>query len=224
MILLLLSLTPEALLEKIDQSLKPPAYSAVIIMKNHLSERNTVDYKFLIKSQKDRGTIIEVLSPAREAGRKMLLIERNIWLYAPEINRTIRLSLRDRFFGSEFTNGDLLASQYRDNYRAVSLDSTGKFYHLVLLAKDKKAPYSRIEMDVRKDILVPVSMNLYALSGRLLRRMEMKDIRMFDGYHIATYMVVKNQITPEKYTEVWVEKFQPRKGFPEGTFRPWRLE
>lgn len=223
-LILLFSITPEELLLKVDEVRLPKQYEATVLMKNHLQDGREIIYKFKGTEDRIKGSYLEVLEPSREAGRKFLLIGSNIWMYAPEIGKVLRLSARDRFLGSEFSNSDLMEGSYSKNYNAVSLDSINGSYILELGGKSPSSPYKRITMKVRKSNFIPYEFKFFTLSGRLFREMIMDSIRVFEGELYATYMKMTNTLTPESYTEVKVLSIKKLSKIPPSLFKPENLK
>ena len=222
-ILLLFSITPEELLLKVDEVRLPKQYEATVLMKNHLQDGREVTYKFRGIEDRIKGSYLEVLEPSREAGRKFLLIGSNIWMYAPEIGKTLRLSSRDRFLGSEFSNSDLMEGNYKNNYNAVSIDSINNFYLLELEGKGPSSPYKRISMKVRKSNYIPFELKFYTLSGRLFREMVMDSIKLFEGEPHATYLKMTNVITLGSYTAVQILSIKKLESISSSLFKPENL-
>ncbi len=220
---LLFSITPEKLLLKIDEVRLPSQYEAMVLMTNHLQDGREITYKFRGIEDRDKGSYLEILEPTREAGRKFLLIGLNIWMYVPEIGKALRLSARDRFLGSEFSNSDLMEGSYQKNYNAVSLNSVDNSYLLELQGKGPTSPYKRITMKVRKSNSIPSELKFYTLSGRLFREMVMDSIKVFEGEPHATYMKMTNVLSSESYTEVKVLSIKSRKLIPSSLFKPENL-
>ncbi|MFZ2896490.1 MAG: outer membrane lipoprotein-sorting protein, partial [Saprospiraceae bacterium] len=59
----------------------------------------------------DKRSFTEYLSPAREAGTKMLKLENQLWIYSPSTDRTIQISghmLRQSVMGSDLSYEDMM--------------------------------------------------------------------------------------------------------------------
>ena len=223
-ITLLISITPEGLLLKIDESRVPERYETITLMHNHLQDNREITYKFRAIVDREKASYLEILEPPREAGMKFLLIGSDIWMYAPEIGKLLRLSARDRFLGSEFSNSDLMENSFAKNYNAVSLDSVNNYYLLELEGKSQKSPYKRITMRVRKSNFIPSELEFYTLSGRLFRHMVVDSIKYFQKEPFATYMKMTNVLTPGSYTEVKILSIEERKSIPPYLFKPENLK
>ncbi|MCK4420304.1 outer membrane lipoprotein-sorting protein [candidate division WOR-3 bacterium] len=223
LIIFLFSLTAGELLKKIDESRLPERYEVLTQMRNHLKDGRLITYEFRGVVDREIGSYFEILKPPREAGRKFLLRDQNLWMYAPEVGRVLRLSARDRFLGSEFSNSDLMESSYEKNYNAVSLDSIDNSYILKIEGNSPKSPYKEIILIIRKSNLVPLELKMYTMSGRLFREMVMDSIKYFEGQPYATYIKMTNVFIPENYTEVRLLSIHSRKKVPSSLFKPENL-
>ena len=222
-IFLLLSLTADELLDKVDTVRAPSMSESLIQMRNYLSEDREITYKMRAITERKKATYLEILEPSREAGRKFLLIKNDIWMYAPEVGKSIRLSARDKFLGSEFSNSDLMESSYEKNFQASSIDSLEDYYILEIEGKSREAPYKRITMKVRKSNFIPAELQYYTMSGRLFREMSLDSIKIIEGDPYATYMKMSNVLNPDSYTEVKILSLKSLKNISPSLFKPENL-
>lgn len=222
-ILLIFSLTADELLNKVDTVRAPRISESLIQMRNYLSDDREITYKMRVITERKKATYLEILEPAREAGRKFLLIENDIWMYAPEVGKSLRLSARDKFLGSEFSNSDLMESSYEKNFKAASIDSVEDYYILEIEGKSREAPYKRITMKVRKSNFIPAELQYYTMSGRLFREMSLDSIKIIEGDPYATYMKMSNVLSTKSYTEVKILSFKSLARISPSLFKPENL-
>lgn len=218
-VFIITGISPDALLKKIDSIKAPDNYKMTIKMNNHFSDGRYIEYKMRIFVKKNKGSYMEILSPSRDAGRSFLLVGNNFWMYVPGMSKTIRLSVRDNFMGTNFSNSDMMEAHFKDNYKPVKVDSFSDKYILYLEAKNQKASYKRIEIDVRKDF-IPEMVRYYTLSDRLFRKMILDSIKTIDGEPYTTYMKMENLLTEGSYTEVFIESLKKKKDIPNRFFNP----
>ena len=222
-IFLIFSLTADELLNKVDTVRAPRMSESLIQMRNHLSDDREITYKMRVITERKKATHLEILSPSREAGRKFLLIKNDIWMYAPEVGKSLRLSARDKFLGSEFSNSDLMESSYEKNFEASSIDSVEDYYILEIEGKSREAPYKRITMKVRKSNFIPAHIQYYTMSGRLFREMSLDSIKIIEGDPYATYMKMSNVLSTKSYTEVRILSFKSLARISPSLFKPENL-
>lgn len=217
-------LTPEALLEKVDKARMPDNYEVRIRINNHLSSDRNIEYSIKAFVKKDRGSFLEFTAPAREKGRRFLLIEDNLWMYVPGVSKTIRLSPKDNFMGTDISNSDMMQSRFEENYEVQKYDSLDSRFLLYLEAKRPSVPYKRIELEVDMSDFIPREIRYYTLSGKLFRRMFLDSIRTFGGERYPSYMKMENLMIESSYTEIFIESLKKKNDIPDRLFNPLYLK
>jgi len=174
----------------------------------------------------DSKSFTEYLAPAREKGTKMLKLEKQLWMYAPGTDRTIQISghmLRQSVMGSDLSYEDMMDDKtLRDNYFAAvthtdTLDGS-RCWVLELTAKTKDLAYYQRKMWVDKERYIPLKQELYAKSGKLLKKMELKDIVRMPGRWYPKRMIFKDMLKKGKGTEFIIENIEFDVLIPEHIF------
>ena len=127
---------------------------------------------------------IEYLSPAREAGTKMLKLNNKLWTYSPQTDRVIQISghmLRQSVMGSDMSYNDMMEDRpLGELYEAILEGSEkidGRNYWVMLLeAKAKGLPYPKRRAWIDQEYFLPMKEELYAKSGKLLKTSTMSGI------------------------------------------------
>ncbi len=126
-------------------------------------------------------SLVRYLQPARIAGRTILFVERNMWIYVPGSRRALRISPRQQVLGGVIS-ADIARMVYSLDYKVdrVELleDESGESRRrLVLSQKSKDVAYSRIDLIVGGEEVRPLRAEFYAANGsRLLKT------AFFEGY------------------------------------------
>ena len=149
----------------------------------------------------DAGTLIEFSAPEREKGKRVLLIGDSMWIGSPSVSRPLRLSGKDAFMGTSFTNDDVMNFTKADDYEARIQSSSADGWTLELTARKKSLPYARIIAEVSRDFL-PVRMLMHALSGKEAKRIEFSEVRAFEGKLRPATMTVTDAMTAGNRTIV----------------------
>jgi outer membrane lipoprotein-sorting protein len=129
---------------------------------------------------KTAGTMIAFVSPPREKGKRILMIGDSMWMAAPRVSRPVRLSGKDAFMGTSFTNDDVMNLDKADDYVATLVSADAGGWKLELAALRRSLPYQRVVLVVGKDYL-PISQSMYLLSGELSKTIEFSDPRDYGG-------------------------------------------
>lgn len=151
----------------------------------------------------------EYLAPARERGTKMLKLEDNLWIYSPSTDRTIQLSghmLKQSLMGSDLSYEDMmenrkLAEMYNAKVIGEETIDDRKTWVLQLNAKVDDASYDSRKIWVDTERYVPLREELFAKSGQLLKRTELKDVKKIDGRWYPTKMNYKDMLKDGKGTD-----------------------
>ena len=126
----------------------------------------------------------EYLSPAREKGTKMLKLEDKLWIFSPSTDRTIQISghmLRQSVMGSDLSYEDMMDDPNLSNkYDAVVIGSEifdeTDCWIVEMHAKTEDVAYQIRKLWVDKQRYIPLKEELFAKSGKLLKKTELTDI------------------------------------------------
>jgi outer membrane lipoprotein-sorting protein len=177
-------------------------------------------------SEGETKTFSEYLSPAREKGTKMLKLEDKLWIYSPSTDRTIRISghmLRQSVMGSDLSYEDMMEdSRLRNKYRAVVEASEiidGRDCWVVeLTATVDDVAYHKMKLWVDKERWVPLREELFAKSGKLLKKLELMDVTNISGRWFPRRMIFKDMLKTGEGTEFIIEEIEFDKDIPEYIF------
>jgi outer membrane lipoprotein-sorting protein len=191
----------------------------VISMENgNTSEENQLDVK--ISGAGD--ALIEVLTPKNQRGRRTLLHGRDIWLYLPSSSNIIRIAPLQRIFGFA-SIADVLNVSYLTGYAVESSHvSESGLLQLTLKSKDEQATYSRIDLDYDVPNNRPVETRHYTASGRLLKTIQYKEFRSYDGSPKVEKIAIFDAL--RKSSAIWMKMSEYRKAsYPEALFTKYAL-
>ncbi|MDD4226644.1 MAG: outer membrane lipoprotein-sorting protein [Mariniphaga sp.] len=181
---------PEAdiILERIDQNLSSENRIFESSMTIH-GRRNSRTITSRTYAVEDMRSFTEYLSPPREEGTKMLKLEGQLWIYSPSTDRTIQISghmLRQSVMGSDLSYEDMMDDRkLTETYDATVTGSEEleghKTWVLELTAKVEDLAYASRKLWVDTERYVPLKEELFAKSGKLLKRSVMSDVVQIEG-------------------------------------------
>jgi outer membrane lipoprotein-sorting protein len=169
--------------------------------------------------------LLEFTNP-EEKGQKILRLEDEIYLYFPEAEEVIHLqgaALKESVMGSDFSyedmtgEGDLL-DQYKVTLLGEETIEGRRHYHLELEARKRGQAYPKQEAWVDAETWVMTRANAYSLSGRLLKEMELGDIRKVAGKYIAYYVIMRDAMKKNSSTEMRIEAIDLQADLPPDIF------
>lgn len=151
----------------------------------------------------------EYLSPAEEKGTKMLKLEGQLWIYSPSTDRIIQISghmLRQSVMGSDLSYEDMMDDRkLTDVYDAkvVKEEKIGErnTWLLDLTAKVQDIAYHSQKIWIDTERYIPLKQELYGKSGKLLKSIDLSDVKQVQGRWFPHKMVYKDALKQGKGTE-----------------------
>jgi outer membrane lipoprotein-sorting protein len=219
----------EEVLERAEEALYPDNFYMVVEMNTHKPDRRDTMMVFESYHRDGAGTFMEVTAPPRSRGMRFLQKEEDLWMHNPRSNsrRAIRLSPRDSFQGSAFSNNDVGDPNYSDDYdvriaggETLNHEELGSVetVKLELTAKRETTTYGRIVMWIRESDDIPLKMEYYAKSGLLFKRMTLSEITDLAGRQRPSFMRMESLEQDDFYSTVKIEEMEVREDLPDRYF------
>ncbi|MBN1423127.1 outer membrane lipoprotein-sorting protein [Candidatus Fermentibacteria bacterium] len=174
----------------------------------------------------DRQSFTEYLSPAREAGTKMLKLEDQLWIYSPPTDRIIQISghmLRQSVMGSDLSYEDMMEDRrltdvYTAELRGEDFVDDRETYVLHLKARVTDIAYGSRTIWIDTERYVPLREELYAKSGQLLKRTSFSDVMQIEGRWFPTTILFKDMLKQGDGTEFRMTGIQFDQEIPDHIF------
>jgi outer membrane lipoprotein-sorting protein len=196
------------ILEKVDQNLssKNRIIESSMTIHGRRSSRTITSRSW---TEGDKKSFTEYLTPASEAGTKMLKLDGQLWIYTPSADRTIQISghlLRQSVMGSDLSYEDMMDDRKLSDVYNVTV--TGKdtlqkrdVLVLELVAKVSDIAYYKQKMWIDAERYVPLRQEMYARSGQLLKRAELTEVKRIQNRWYPSKVVYKDMLKDGKGTE-----------------------
>lgn len=153
--------------------------------------------KYRVLSKGNDKTIVMVTEPASERGQILLMRDRDLWVFLPNVSQPVRLSLSQRLTG-QVANGDLARANFTGDYAPRLLREEtieGKdYYVLELNAVDRGVTYRRVIYWVQKANFFPYKAEFYSVSGRLLKTCQYEEFQTMAGRVRPTRLVMRDAL------------------------------
>jgi outer membrane lipoprotein-sorting protein len=217
--------TGKEILEKIDKNLVSKSTITTSRMIIHgVRQTRTIEAKTW--GIGDEKAFTEYLAPAREKGTKMLKLEDKLWIYSPGSDRTIQISghmLRQSLMGSDLSYEDMMENaKLLENYDAGVIGSEviekRDCWIVELQAKTAEVNYQIRKIWADKNRFIPLKEELYAKSGKLLKRMELLDITKIDNRWYPKKIIFKDMLKTGDGTEFIIDDIKFDQQIPEYYF------
>lgn len=187
----------KAALELADQIRFPREGFQVDVSIVSTGSREGDSRKYRILSKGNENTIVITTEPASDKGQILLMKNRDLWIFMPDISQPVRLSLSQRLTG-EVANGDLARANFAGDYnptfvRTDTID--GDTYNVLeLAAVDRSVTYSRVVFWVHRSDSRPYKAEFYSLSNRLLKTCRYENFQKMAGQMRPTRLVMNDAL------------------------------
>ena len=154
----------------------------------------------------------EYLSPAREAGTKMLKLNDKLWTYSPQTDRVIQISghmLRQSVMGSDMSYNDMMEDRsieeiYEANISGSEIIDNRDYWIITMEAKVKGLPYPKRKAWMDKEYFLPIIEELYAKSGKLLKTSRLSEIVKVQGRWFPSKFIYKDELKRNSRGTEWI--------------------
>ena len=196
---------------KMDKNLnaKSRVLKSKMVVHGRRSSRIIESKNWVIGTEK---SFTEYLSPAREAGTKMLKLDDKLWTYSPQTDRVIQISghmLRQSVMGSDMSYNDMMEDRpLQEIYKATITGNEkikGRDHWVITMeARVKGLPYPKRKTWVDKEFFLPLKEELYAKSGKLLKTSTLSDIKKIQGRWFPGKFIYKDELKRNSKGTEWI--------------------
>lgn len=163
----------------------------------------------------DKKAFIEFTNP-EDSGTRMLKLEKELWMYFPKEQDTVRISghlLKEGLMGSDLSYEDALESDELSTMYQASVSGEAQVdgrraFVVELKAKTPQAKYDRRILWVDAERFVVLSEEMYARSGRLLKTSSVKKVERIDGRWYATVVVLEDKLRKDSSTTIIMDSLR----------------
>ena len=153
--------------------------------------------KYRVLSKGYSNTVVMVTEPASERGQIILMKDRDLWVFMPDVSQPIRIALSQRLTG-QVANGDLARANFSADYnpkllRTETIDNE-TYNVLELIAVDRSVTYQKVVYWVRKKDNWPFKAEFYSLSNRLLKVCKYENFQTMEGRLRPTRLVMEDAL------------------------------
>ncbi|MBT8039206.1 MAG: outer membrane lipoprotein-sorting protein [Gammaproteobacteria bacterium] len=177
-------------------------------------------------SKGDKTTLVRVVAPAKDEGNGTLLIDTNLWTYAPRINRVIKVPssmMSQSWMGSDFSNKDIAKStDIIDQYDHEITDTTQRDEHVVYTVtsiphEDAAVVWGKEVLVVRDDFVL-IEQQFWDQDGELVKKLEAVEIAEMGGRPVARILRMGKVETPEEWTQLTTDEIEFDADLPDHLF------
>lgn len=221
----------KSILDKVDNNMsaKTRVMTASMEIGSERTKRTMVSKTY---GEGDQKAYTEYLAPAREKGTKMLKLENKLWIYSPSTDRTIQISghmLRQSVMGSDMSYEDMmndkpLLEQYKAEVTGTETVDGRECWVVTLTAILPDVNYFSRKMWVDTERFVPLKADMYAKSGKLLKRITFADVKKVSGRWFPMTIVYKDMLKQGPGTKMTIQEIQLDTNIPASYFNLGNLK
>lgn len=220
---------PTAAMQAADAAMYPASFSLTVAISTERPGEASTTMEMQVSHKSGRGSFIEFLAPARLKGTRLLQTDGALWMYSPRAgSRTpLRLSPRESFQGSAFSNNDIGDPSWSNDYQA-SLAGSGVVDHpdfgqaevwiISGKALRRDVPYGEIRVYLKKGDLLPLRIDYFAKSGLPLKVMDLSDFASTAGRLRPRRMVMTSAAGTGEKSVVLMSDLRERTDLPDAMF------
>lgn len=206
-------------------------FSSTVTLTEHISgrPRDSVGVRIWSKQERNSGqfrTLVEFVTPERDAGKLMLRQGTEVWFYDPAATSSVRISPQQRLLG-QASNGDVMTTNFALDYTAAVVgeetikDADRQDRRCLRLSLTATAPgvaYAAVEYWVEAATSRPVKGKFYSDSGRLLKIAYYTGYRLELGVERPTEVLIVDGVDQSRVTRLQLADFR-RRDIPEAWFQ-----
>lgn len=223
------TLTGPQIMERVDKNSSYTTMAYVGTMEIDLGKRVLLKQMHAVAEGMDK-SFVEFSNP-EDKGVRYLKVDKNLWMYFPSEQETIRISghlLKEGMMGSDVSYEDALESGAITDKYDISVLGTetiqGRIcYILDLNAKVRTVNYERQKFWVDAERFVVLRAEMYAKSGKLLKESTALEVKQFGSRWFTTKVKMEDKLKKGGGTVFTMKDIQFGISLPSDMFSLQRL-
>jgi hypothetical protein len=201
------------LLKTIDEGMFPTVAAASMKITSYKKDVEDKQLAMDLMINDDKA-LIGITAPVIDKGKYILKSGKNLWMFFSDIKRSIRLSTRDSFMGTDANNYDVLQLNVLRDYDLTGYsDATLDGKPLVkadLVAKKGTEGYQKIASWIDPEARRLVQNDCYSISGTLIKSIRYQETRQVGKYRVPASVLIVNHVDKDRRTRMEFLRVEPR--------------
>lgn len=217
----------DALMASIDKTGFPRMATATIKITSYKKEQvlKEINMDFTLSSDK---ALLGITAPVADKGKYVLRSGKNMWMYFSDIKRSIRLSSRDAFLGTDANNYDLLQIRLQEDYTISSFSEAmlngEAVWKVELSGKEGTDGYHKIISWVSPKTKRLLQNDCFSISGAQIKTIQYRNPVAAGDFRIPSEVFITNFVDKNRTTLMQFSKMQPRTDIKASMFTLGYLE
>jgi len=165
-------------------------------------------------SMKGDKSLLVMTWPATSKHKFLLKSGDNLWMYFSDVRRSIRLSARDSFMGTDANNYDLMQLNLLKDYSIVGFSETTldgePVVKVDMVAKINTDGYSKITCWISTKGARLIQNDCYSISGAMIKTIQYGETVEVGKYRIPTSVLITSHVNKGRSTLIEISKVQPK--------------
>ena len=213
----------DEIVKRMDLLMNPNS-SSIFVLEFREKTKLTESYKMIVKTKNNnQKVIVRFVSPARQVGNDLIMLDRNVWSYDKRSGRIIRIPSNQAFGATDFSYGDVVRLNMTDNYKGEIVKQDGQTWTLKLSAIHRDTPYAAIRVVVDKKGNYPVEVACYARNDKLIKTIRYDEVKRINGKSKPTRLTVVSAYEPDNTSTMKLLRETPKE-YPDHIFNKRVLE
>ncbi len=216
---LLSTLDAAQILKKADEFRSPSGGFEADV---RVTDRGSDESTFRVFIDGNDKSLMVTQSPARDVGRNMLMLDRDIWMFIPSVSRPVRVALRQRLFG-QVAQGDIARMRWHGDYKSTltsekpEIKNGKSALRLELKAAKPNLTYDRLNIWVDPKDYRPLEAEFLTPNGKVLKTATFENYGPLAGKERARLIKLQDALRERDFSEIQIRQMTPR-NFPSGFF------
>jgi outer membrane lipoprotein-sorting protein len=161
-------------------------------------------------------SLVRVTAPKKDAGNGTLMVDNNMWTFAPRVNRVMKVPssmMGQSWMGSDFSNKDVsradtIVDQY-DHTLVGEEEHDGHKVHVIesVPHEDAAVVWGKEVLRVRDDNVL-VRQDFYDQDGKLVKSLRSLEIAPMGGRTLAIRQRMEKKEADDEWTEIVLDKMR----------------
>ncbi len=179
----------------------------------------------------EKDSIFVITYPPKDNGNGTLKKGREMWIFNPKINRTIKLPpsmMSQAWMGSDFSNNDLsktdsILNDYTHTIIKTEIKNKMKIYTIKSIPKpDAPVIWGMLKIKIREDFII-LKEEYYDEDNKLVKALTTKDIQMMGNRLFPKIWKMQKAGSKDKYTLLIYKKLKFKSNLPKRLFTLFNL-
>jgi len=177
------------------------------------NQRVIKEFSFEMSLEEDKSLLL-MTWPAPAKPKVLLKSGKDLWMYFRDVKRSIRLSARDSFMGTDANNYDLMELNLLDDYTLASFEEgtlNGEtIVKAEMLAKEDTDGYSRVISWISPTEKRMLKNECFSISGAKIKTIEYNDPVKIDNYLIPGSVLISSAVRKDRATRLTISNVRPQ--------------